>query len=129
MTTLAEKWKEEGRAEVRATLAEKWKEEGRAEGLEKGLERGLEQGLEQGLERGLEQGLERGLEAQRQTLLRLLEWRFQFTEAQKAAYQQQVARLNDLSLLTQLIDYLLAVQTLAEFDVKLLTSLATANDS
>ncbi len=108
-----------------ATLAEKWKEEGWV----RGRAEGLEEGLERGLERGLEQGLEKGLEAQRQTLLRLLEWRFQFTEAQKAAYQQQVARLNDLSLLTQLIDYLLAVQTLAEFDVKLLTSLATANDS
>ncbi len=104
-----------------ATLAERWQEEGRA--------RGRAEGLEEGLERGLERGLEKGLEAQRQTLLRLLEWRFQLAETQKAAYQQQVARLNDLSLLTQLIDYLLAVQTLAEFDMKLLTSLSTANDS
>ena len=112
-----------------ATLAEKWKEEGRAEGLERGLERGLEKGLERGLEKGLERGLEKWLEAQRQMLLRLLEWRFQLDEAQKAAYHQQVAQLNDLPLLTQLIDHLLAVQTLAEFDVKLLASLSTTNDS
>ena len=108
-----------------ATLAERWKEEGRAEGLERGMEKGLEKGLEEGMEKGLE----KGLAAQRQTLLRLLEWRFPLAEAQKAAYHQQVARLNDLPLLTQLIDHLLAAQTLAEFDVKLLTSLSTANES
>ena len=112
-----------------ATLAEKWKEEGRAEGLEKGLERGLEKGLEKGLEEVRAEGLAKGLQAQRQILLRLLEWRFQLAEAQRVEYRQQVAQLNDLSLLTQLIDHLLAVQTLTEFDVKLLTSLSTANDS
>lgn len=96
-----------------ATLAEKWKEEGRAEGLE----------------RGLEEGLEKGLEAQRQTLLRLLDWRFPLSETQKTGYRQQIVQVTDLRLLTQLINHLLAAQTLAEFDGNLLAFLSPAQDS
>ena len=92
-----------------ATLAEKWKEEGRAQGLERGLEKGLQ--------------------AQRQTLLHLLDWRFHLSETQKAAYRQQIAQVSDLRLLSQLIDHLLAAQTLTEFDGNLLACLSPAQDS
>jgi hypothetical protein len=48
----------------------------------------------------LEEGLEKGMNAQRQTLLRLLEWRFQLSEAEKIEYSQQIAQVPDLNLLT-----------------------------
>jgi hypothetical protein len=40
MRTLADKWKDEGRAEAVATLADKWKDEGRAEGKAEGKAEG-----------------------------------------------------------------------------------------
>ena len=99
-----------------ATLTQTWEEKGRIKGHAEGMEVGMEVGLE------------KGLEAQRQTLLRLLEWRFQLSEAQKKAYQKQLAQITDLQLLTQLIDHLLATQTLAEFDLNLLTYLSSADE-
>jgi hypothetical protein len=77
---------------------------------------------------GLEEGMEEGrVEAQRQTLLRLLEWRFHLSAAQQAEYTQRLGQVTDLHMLTQLIDHLLAAQTLAEFDDHLATCLSPAN--
>ena len=104
MTTLAQKWEEQGRVKGRV--------EGRVEGLEEGLEKGLE----------------RGLEAQRQTLLRLLDWRFHPSDVQMTGYQQQITRVTDLQALTQLIDSLLAAQTLTEFDEHLAACLASGSN-
>lgn len=104
-----------------ATLAQKWQEEGRVLGRAEGLEKGMEEGLEKGIEKGIEEGIE----AQRETLLRLLDWRFPLAEAQKAAYRQQMEQVSDLSLLAQLINQLLAAQNLAEFQSSLLASLST----
>lgn len=42
---------EEG-VRIMTTLAERWKQEGMAKGLEKGLAKGMERGLEKGLEKG-----------------------------------------------------------------------------
>ncbi len=85
-------------------------------------------GLEKGREQGLEQGLEKGSQAQRQTLLRLLEWRFHPSDSQQAEYTRQMALIADLQLLTQLIDHLLAAPTLADFDERLATCLSATND-
>ena len=97
--------------ELMATLAQKWKDEGRAEGLEQGIEQGIEQGLN----------------AQRQTLLHLLNWRFQIPEVQQIAYHQQFNQIRDLTLLTRLVDDLLSAQELTAFDQKLQATLSVAD--
>ena len=87
-------------------------------------QRGIIKGKEVGIQIGMEKGIEKGIEAQRETLLRLLDWRFPLAEAQKTAYRQQMEQVSDLSLLTQLINQLLAAQSLAEFQSSLLASLS-----
>lgn len=86
--------------ELMATLAQKWKEEGRTEGREQGLN------------------------AQRQTLLHLLNWRFQLPEVQQTAYRRQFNQIRDLTLLTRLVDDLLAASELTVFDQKLQAALS-----
>ena len=107
-------------ASLMTTLAQKWEEQGRV--------KGRVEGRVEGLEEGLEKGLERGLEAQRQTLLRLLDWRFHPSDVQMTGYQQQITRVTDLQALTQLIDSLLAAQTLTEFDEHLAACLASGSN-
>ena len=53
---------------------------------------------------------------QRQTLLRLLQWRFALTAEVQAHYAHQFARIDTLEQLIQLVDQALIRQTLAEFD-------------
>lgn len=89
--------------DLMATLAQKWKDEGRTEGRTEGLN------------------------AQRQTLLHLLHWRFQLTDVQQTIYRQQFNQIRDLTLLTRLVDDLLAAQELTAFDQKLQTVLPVAD--
>ena len=59
--------------------------------------------------------------AQRQTIIRLLQKRFQPSEKQIADYHQQVEQITDVQSLTSLIDALLDVKMLAQFDEVLIT--------
>ena len=79
------------------TLAQKW----------------IEQGREQGIEQGIEQG--KGI-AQRQMLLRLLQWRFSLNEQEQKRYVLDLAQIDRLDHLTQLLDQLLTMPTAAEFE-------------
>ncbi len=65
------------------------------------------------------EGRAEGIEMQRQTLLRLLQWRFQLPETEKKTYERWLAQLNDPKKLMLLLDHLLTAQTLAEFTPKL----------
>ena len=47
---------------VMSSLAQKWFEEGEQKGIKEGLEQGLQQGIQQGLQQGLKQGLKQGLQ-------------------------------------------------------------------
>ena len=74
-------------------------------------------------EKARREGLEEGMAAQRQTLLRLLVWRFPLSVSEKTDYSQRLALVHDLAMLTQMIDDLLSAQTLADFEVKLIAYL------
>ena len=75
------------------------------------------------IKEGIEKGIEKGIEAQRQTLLRLVEWRFSLPEDVLQAYTQQLAQIHNLDHLLHLVDQLLTMQTSAEFDQAILACL------
>lgn len=95
------------RSNVVESLAQKW----------------IKEGIEKGVEEGIEKGIEKGIEAQRQTLLRLVEWRFSLSEEAQQAYAQQLARIHNLDHLLHLVDQLLTMQTSAAFDQAILAYL------
>ena len=43
-----------------STIAEKWVEQGLQQGMQQGLQQGMQQGLQQGMQQGMQQGLEQG---------------------------------------------------------------------
>jgi hypothetical protein len=90
------------------TMAQEWIDEGFAKGIEKGKQEGLAEGLAEGIEKGK-------LAAQRQTVLRLIQWRFAPTEADFARYAAQLDQITNLDQLTQLVDHVLTIPTQAEF--------------
>ena len=64
--------------DIMSTIAEKWVEQGRQEGIEKGIGIGIQQGREQGLQKGIQKGLQKGLqkgikETARNTAKRMLD--------------------------------------------------------
>lgn len=71
----------------------------------------------------IKEGIEKGIEAQRQTLLRLVEWRFSLSEDVLSAYARQFAWIHNLDHLLQLVDQLLTMRTSAEFDRAILACL------
>jgi hypothetical protein len=74
------------------TMAQEWIDEGFAKGIEKGK-----------------------LAAQRQTVLRLIQWRFAPPEADYTYYAAQLDQITNLDHLTQLVDQLLTSATHTEF--------------
>lgn len=95
------------------TLAQEWMEEGKAIGIDIGKREGVAQGVA----------------AQRQTLLRVVQWRFALTADVQVHYAQQIARIDNLEHLLLLVDQALTLQTLAAFDQALLASLPPADEN
>jgi predicted transposase/invertase (TIGR01784 family) len=94
-----------------ATLAEKWMEEGRTKGHEEGRVEGR-----------VEERAE-AARIQRQTLLQVLQWRFQLSETEQASLMQQLAKINDLQQLAQLVNDALQSTALTDFVIKLVHSI------
>ena len=101
------------------TLAQEWIEEGKTIGFDLGKQEGIDIGKQEGIDIGIEQGAA----AQRQTLLRLAQWRFALSPAAEQVYAQQLAQIHTLDPLLKLVDQLLTIQTMAEFDNALRASL------
>lgn len=77
---------------------------------------GYDLGKKEGIDLGEKQGIEKGkLEAQRQTLLRLLQWRFAPTADELTHYAAHLDRIDNLEALLHLVDQVLAQPTLAAF--------------
>ena len=83
--------------------------------LEKERDTLRQEGYDLGQQKGIEKGIEKGIIAQRQTLLRLLQWRFSPSTEEQAHYAAQLERIDQLDHLIQLVDQLLAQPTLAAF--------------
>jgi hypothetical protein len=90
------------------TMAQEWIDEGFAKGIEQGLAKGKQEGKQEGIAEGK-------LAAQRQTLLRLIQWRFAPSEAEYTYYAAQLDQIANLDHLGQLVDHVLAIPTEAEF--------------
>ena len=69
---------------------------------------------------GNKEGLEKGALAQRQTILKLLHFRFPASVEESEKYIAYLARIHDLDTLAQLVNHLLTAETLAEFEQNLL---------
>ena len=93
------------------TLAQEWIDEGKSIGFDLGKKEGIYIGKKE------------GIAAQRQTLLHLLQWRFPLTPAAQQTYAQQVARIDNLDHLLQLVNQLLISQDATAFDQALLSYL------
>ena len=84
--------------------------------LVKALERERDTLRQEGYDLGEKQGIEKGkLEAQRQTILRLVQWRFAPTADEQAHYAAHLDRIDNLEALLHLVDQVLAQPTLAAF--------------
>jgi predicted transposase/invertase (TIGR01784 family) len=83
--------------------------------------------LEQERQKIYQKGQAEGIEAQRQTLLRFVQWRFQTSEAEQAKLAQQLAQINRLHQLTELSEIFLQVATLDEFIKRVVTYLPSYN--
>ena len=84
--------------------------------LIKALERERDTLRQEGYDLGEKKGFEKGkLEAQRQTILRLLQWRFAPSPEEQAHYAAQLERIDTLASLLHLVDQVLAQPTLAAF--------------
>lgn len=80
------------------------------------LLKALEQERDALRQEGYDLGEKKGkLEAQRQTLLRLLQWRFAPSAEEQAHYATQLERIDNLASLLHLVDQVLAQPTLAAF--------------
>lgn len=79
--------------------------------------------LEQERQKIYQKGQAEGIEAQRQTLLRFVQWRFQTSEEEQAKLAQQLAQINRLHQLTELSEIFLQVDTLDEFTKRITTYL------
>jgi hypothetical protein len=93
--------------------------------LVKALEQERANLRQEGYDIGEQKGIEKGIVAQRQTLLRLLHWKFTLTDETLAAYGQQLAQIHQLEQLLHLLDRLLDSNNLADFDVALRPYLPT----
>jgi hypothetical protein len=60
---------------------------------------------------GREEGREEGVQAQQQTLLKLLQWRFQLSAPEQAEMAQAINATTDLARLNELLDALLQADT------------------
>jgi hypothetical protein len=98
------------------TLAQEWIEEGKTIGFDLGKKEGIDIGKKEGVAQGM-------VTAQRQTLLHLLQWRFPLAPAAQQTYAQQVARIDNLDHLLQLVNQLLTSQEITDFDQALLSYL------
>lgn len=86
------------------TMAQEWIEEGKLLGIDIGKKEGIDIGK---------------LVAQRQTVLHLLQWRFAPAAAESETHAAQLEQITNLEHLLQLVDHLLTIPTLAEFEQKL----------
>ena len=109
------------------TLAQEWIDEGKSIGFDLGKKEGIDIGKKEGIDigkkEGIAQGLGQGIAAQRQTLLHLLQWRFPLAPAAQQTYAQQVARIDNLDHLLQLVNQLLTSQDTTDFDQAFLSYL------
>lgn len=71
--------------------------------------------IEEGKALGIDIGIEQGSVAQRQTLLRLVQWRFSPSEEEQRLYAAQLDQIHNLEHLVHLVDQLLTMSTQAEF--------------
>jgi len=83
--------------------------------------------LEQERQKIYQKGQAEGIEAQRQTLLRFVQWRFQTSEEEQAKLAQQLAQINRLHQLTELSEIFLQVATLDEFTKRIAVYLPSHN--
>ena len=74
-----------------------------------------QEGYDRGQQDGIEQGIEQGVTAQRQTLLRLVAWRFSPTAEEQAHYAAQLEQIETLEPLLHLVDQVLTQPTLTAF--------------
>lgn len=68
-----------------------------------------------GREEGREEGLAEGVHAQQQTLLKLLQWRFQLSAQEQASFAQQISAIEDLPRLSELVNQMLAASSVQDF--------------
>ncbi|MFN8491380.1 MAG: Rpn family recombination-promoting nuclease/putative transposase [Caldilineaceae bacterium] len=94
-----------------STLAEKW--------LEEGWGKGLAQGHEEGRAEGRAEALAEGVRVQRQTLLQILQWRFQLSDTERLSLTKQLAKLDNLQQLANLVNDALQATTFTDFVIKL----------
>lgn len=90
-----------------STLAQKWQEEGWGKGLV------------QGHEEGRAEALAEGVRVQRQTLAQILQWRFQLSDAERLSLTKQLAKLDDLLQLANLVNDALQATAFTDFVIKL----------
>ncbi|MCG8347658.1 MAG: hypothetical protein MI924_07750 [Chloroflexales bacterium] len=75
--------------------------------------------IEKGKVIGFAAGKQKGFVAQRQPILRLVQWRFSVSAADQARYAAQLDQLHPLDHLGPLLDLVLTSPTHAEFTPKL----------
>lgn len=83
--------------------------------------------LEQERQKIYQKGQAEGIEAQRQTLLRFVQWRFQTSEEEQAKLAEQLAQINRLHQLTELSEIFLQVARLDEFTKRVAAYLPSHN--
>lgn len=95
--------------------------------LIKALEQERDTLRQEGYDRGEQDGIEKGITAQRQTILRLVEWRFAPTADELTRYATYLERIDNLDVLLHLVDQVLTQPTLAAFAEALQAHLPTTD--
>lgn len=115
--------KEEVQTMLVTTLEQERKkifQQGKAAGVVEGKAAGVVEGKATGVVEGKAAGL---VEGQRQTLLQLLQHRFQLSETDIGQMAEQLAQITESQALTALTNHALQATTVAEFQVHLQTFL------
>ncbi|MCB0061912.1 MAG: hypothetical protein KDE19_07350, partial [Caldilineaceae bacterium] len=94
------------------TMAEEWIEEGKVIGRKEGEEKGRKEGEEKGRKEGI-----------RVTIVQILQRRFTADEAQFARIAQQLAQVEDESVLNALVNAAFDILVLPDFMTRLNESL------
>jgi len=106
--------------EIMSTIADRWFEQGILQGIEQGIEKGIEKGIEQGIEKGIEQGIEKGIEqgiarGLRQGLMEAIELDLEIKFGVSALKEIiQIRKIEDVSLLRTIRKVLRSVDSVEE---------------